>query len=749
MKTMKFISAAFALLLGITSCQQKQENPDVAIEQKVDALLSQMTLEEKLGQMNQISSYGNIDDMISLIKKGEIGSILNEVDPARINALQRAAVQESRLGIPLLIARDVIHGYKTIFPIPLGQAASFDPQVAEDGARVAAIEASSVGIRWTFAPMIDIARDPRWGRIAEGCGEDTYLTTVMGAAMVKGYQGDSLNDPTAIAACPKHFVGYGAVEGGRDYNSTFIPERRLRNVYLPPFEAAAKAGAATFMTSFNDNDGVPSTGNTFILRNVLRDEWGFDGIVVTDWASAAEMMSHGFAADEKEVAMKAVNAGVDMEMVSYTFVKKLPELIKEGKVKETTIDNAVRNILRIKYRLGLFDQPYVDENKDVMYAPAHLEAAKRAAVESAILLKNEKQTLPLGNSIKTVAIIGPMADAPYEQMGTWVFDGEKSHTVTPLTAIREQFGDKIQVLYEPGLGYSRDRNTSGIAKAVSTASRADAVLIFVGEEAILSGEAHCLADLNLQGAQSELIEAVAKTGKPLVTVVMAGRPLTIGKEVELSDAVLYMFHPGTMGGPALADLLWGKAVPSGKTPVTFPKMVGQIPVYYAHNNTGRPATKKETLLDDIEVEAGQTSLGCTSFYMDAGFDPLFPFGYGLSYTTFAYSNIKLSSTNLKKDDVLTITFDLENTGNYEGTEIAQLYIQDKVGSVTRPVKELKRFTRITLKPGEKKNISFELPISELAFWNIDMQHVVEAGDFNLWVAPDSQSGAPVTFKVTD
>lgn len=749
MKTMKFISAAFALLLGITSCQQKQENPDVAIEQKVDALLSQMTLEEKLGQMNQISSYGNIDDMISLIKKGEIGSILNEVDPARINALQRAAVQESRLGIPLLIARDVIHGYKTIFPIPLGQAASFDPQVAEDGARVAAIEASSVGIRWTFAPMIDIARDPRWGRIAEGCGEDTYLTTVMGAAMVKGYQGDSLNDPTAIAACPKHFVGYGAVEGGRDYNSTFIPERRLRNVYLPPFEAAAKAGAATFMTSFNDNDGVPSTGNTFILRNVLRDEWGFDGIVVTDWASAAEMMSHGFAADEKEVAMKAVNAGVDMEMVSYTFVKKLPELIKEGKVKETTIDNAVRNILRIKYRLGLFDQPYVDENKDVMYAPAHLEAAKRAAVESAILLKNEKQTLPLGNSIKTVAIIGPMADAPYEQMGTWVFDGEKSHTITPLTAIREQFGDKVQVLYEPGLGYSRDRNTSGIAKAVSTASRADAVLIFVGEEAILSGEAHCLADLNLQGAQSELIEAVAKTGKPLVTVVMAGRPLTIGKEVELSDAVLYMFHPGTMGGPALADLLWGKAVPSGKTPVTFPKMVGQIPVYYAHNNTGRPATKKETLLDDIEVEAGQTSLGCTSFYMDAGFDPLFPFGYGLSYTTFAYSNIKLSSTNLKKDDVLTITFDLENTGNYEGTEIAQLYVQDKVGSVTRPVKELKRFTRITLKPGEKKNISFELPISELAFWNIDMQHVVEAGDFNLWVAPDSQSGAPVTFKVTD
>lgn len=750
MKTMKFISTTFAvLLLGMASCVQKPENPEAAIEQKVDALLSQMTLEEKIGQMNQISSYGNIEDMTELIKKGEIGSILNEVDPGRINALQRVAVKESRLGIPLLMARDVIHGFKTIFPIPLGQAASFDPQVAEDGARVAAIEASSVGIRWTFSPMIDVARDPRWGRIAEGCGEDTYLTSVMGAAMVKGYQGDSLNDPTAIAACPKHFVGYGAAEGGRDYNSTFIPERRLRNVYLPPFEAAAKAGAATFMTSFNDNDGIPSTGNTFILRNVLREEWGFDGIVVTDWASAAEMMNHGFADDEKEVAMKAVNAGVDMEMVSYTFVKELPRLVKEGKVQEATIDNAVRNILRIKYRLGLFDQPYVDENKQVMYAPAHLDAARRAAVESAILLKNEKQVLPLGNAIKTVAVIGPMADAPYEQMGTWVFDGEKSHTVTPLAAIRKQFGDKLQILYEPGLSYSRDRNTSDIAKAVSAASRADVILAFVGEEAILSGEAHCLADLNLQGAQSELIEAVAKTGKPLVTVVMAGRPLTIGKETELSDAVLYMFHPGTMGGPALADLLWGKAVPSGKTPVTFPKIVGQIPVYYAHNNTGRPATKKETLLDDIQVEAGQTSLGCTSFYMDAGFDPLFPFGYGLSYTTFAYSNIRLSATELKKDDVLTVTFDLENTGNYEGTEIAQLYVQDKVGSVTRPVKELKRFSRITLKPGEKKSVSFELPVSELAFWNIDMKHVVEAGDFNLWVAPDSQSGSPVSFKVTD
>lgn len=749
MKIAKIISACL-LLLPLVSCTQVQEKGDAAIEQKVKSLLSKMTLEEKLGQMNQISSYGNIEDMSGLIKKGEVGSILNEVEPIRINALQRVAIEESRLGIPLLMARDVIHGFKTIFPIPLGQAASFNPQVAEDGARVAAIEAASVGIRWTFAPMIDIARDPRWGRIAEGCGEDTYLTTVMGVAMVKGYQGDSLNSPTSIAACPKHFVGYGAAEGGKDYSSTFIPERRLRDVYLPPFEAAAAAGAATFMTSFNDNDGVPSTGNSFILKDVLRKEWGFDGLVVSDWASTSEMIAHGFAADSKEAAMKAVNAGVDMEMVSYTFVKELPGLIKEGKVKETTIDEAVRNILRIKYRLGLFDNPYVDEKKpSVMYAPSHLEAAKQAAVQSAILLKNEKETLPIQSSVKSVAIVGPMAHAPYEQLGTWVFDGDKNHTQTPLTAIKELVGDKVQVIYEPGLAFSRDKDVSGIAKAASAAARADVILAFVGEESILSGEAHCLADLNLQGAQTQLLEALAKIGKPLVTVVMAGRPLTIGKEADLSAAVLYSFHPGTMGGPAIADLLWGKAVPSGKTPVTFPKMVGQIPVYYSHNNTGRPATRSEVLLDDIAVEAGQTSLGCTSFYMDAGFDPLYPFGYGLSYTTFKYGKLKLSADELRKGDVLTVTFDLENTGKYEGTEVAQLYVQDKVASVTRPVKELKRFTRVTLKPGERKTVSYELPVSELAFWNIDMVKTVEPGDFGLWVGPDSQTGEEVFFKVVD
>jgi len=723
---------------------------DEQIEKKIEGLLSKMTLGEKIGQMNQISSYGNLEEMSRMIKKGEVGSILNEIDPVRVNALQRLAMEESRLGIPLLIARDVIHGFKTVFPIPLGQAASFNPQIAEDGARVAAKEASSVGIRWTFAPMIDISRDPRWGRIAESCGEDTYLASVMGAAMIKGFQGNSLNDPTSIVACAKHFVGYGATEGGRDYNSTYITERQLRNVYLPPFEAAVKQGAGTFMTSFNDNDGVPSSANSFILKKVLRNEWGFDGFVVSDWASIKEMVSHGFCADDKEAAMKAANAGVDMEMVSYTYMNNLKELIKENKVSEKTIDDAVRNILRVKFRLGLFDNPYINEKApSAMYTPDNLAKAKEAAVQSAILLKNDNNTLPISSSVKTIAVVGPMADAPYEQMGTWTFDGEKARTQTPLQALKQFYGDKVQIIYEPALAFSRDKSTANIAKTVNVAAKADMVLAFVGEEAILSGEAHCLADLHLQGAQTALIEALAKTGKPLVTVVMAGRPLTIEKETKLSNSVLYSFHPGTMGGPAIADLLFGKSVPSGKTPVTFPKEVGQIPMYYSHNNTGRPATRKETLIDSIKVEAGQTSLGCTSFYMDAGFDPLFPFGYGLSYTTFQYNNLKLSSKELGMQQVLTITFDLKNTGNCEGTEVAQLYVRDKVGSVTRPVKELKRFTRVTLKPGDTKNVSFTLPIEELAFWNIDMKKVVEPGDFTLWVGTNSQEGISADFKVKD
>lgn len=745
----KHTTAAVALMSLAACTAGVKPAADPELESRIDKLLSQMTLEEKMGQMNQISSYGNIEVMSTMIKRGEIGSILNEVDPVRVNALQRVAMEESRLGIPLLIARDVIHGFKTVFPIPLGQAASFDTQVAYNGARVAATEASAVGIRWTFAPMIDIARDPRWGRMAEGCGEDPYLTSVMGAAMVRGFQADSLADPTAIAACAKHFVGYGAAEGGRDYNSTFISERQLRNVYLPPFKAAAEAGSATFMTSFNDNDGVPSTANKFVLKDILRGEWNYDGMVVTDWASAAEMITHGYASDSADAAQKSINAGVDMEMVSYTFYTNIPDLLKSGAIKMADIDNAVRNVLRLKFRLGLFDNPYVDEKRIAtdLYAPEHLAAAKEAAVKSAILLKNDASTLPLGADVKRVAIVGPLADAPHDQLGTWTFDGEKTHTVTPLEAIRQLVGDKVDIIYEPGLRYSRDNDASGIARAAAAARRADVVLAFVGEEAILSGEAHSLADLNLKGAQSQLISQLAATGKPVVTIVMAGRPLTIGREVEQSAAVLYNFHPGTMGGPAIADLLWGNAVPSGKTPVTFPRMTGQVPIYYCHNNSGRPATRNEVLIDDIPLEAGQTSLGCTSFYLDAGFDPLFPFGFGLSYTEFAYGKPVLSASEFTAADTITVQCDITNTGSIAATEVAQLYVQDVVGSVTRPVKELKRFERITIEPEQTATVRFSLPVSDLAFWNSQMKYGVEPGNFRLWVATNSQSGEAVGFRV--
>ena len=710
------------------------------IDKKVDELMAKMTLEEKIGQMNQLSGgYNTIEEVVA----GRVGSILNCVDAEEINAVQRAAVERSRLGIPVIVSRDVIHGFRTIFPIPLGQAATFDPAIVEQGARVAAVEASAAGIRWTFSPMLDVARDPRWGRVAEGSGEDPYLDALMGVAMVKGYQGDNLSDPTSMAACIKHFAGYGAAEGGRDYNSTMITERSLRNTYLPAFKACADAGAATLMTSFNEIDGVPSTGNTFLLKDLLRGEWGWKGMVVTDWNSSGEMIAHGFAKDLKHATELSVNAGVDMDMMSHGFVSYISELLKEGKISEKEIDRAVRNILRLKFELGLFENPYVDTlaSAKVDYAPEHLAAAKQCAVESAILLKNNG-VLPLEKA-RTILVTGPLADAPYEQLGTWTFDGQPEHTVTPLQALRKEYN----VIWEPGLEYSRDRNSSNFAKVTAAASSADAAVVFVGEEAILSGEAHSLSDLNLQGAQSELIKAVRRSGKPVVVVVMAGRPLTIERDLENCDAMLYAFHPGTMGGEALADLIKGRVSPSGRLPMTFLRTVGQAPFYYNHNNSGRPCSGNETLLNDIPIAAGQTSLGCTSYYLDSGYGPLFPFGYGLTYSTFSYSDIALEKNVLSKNDVLRVKCRLTNTGSRKATELAQLYVRDLVGSVVRPVRELKRFERVTLESGQSAELSFELPVSELAFWNADMEYIVEPGDFKVWVAPDSESGTPLDFKV--
>jgi len=741
---MKCTKLLLLSLMAVLACSRQAgttvgSSPEV--EARVDKLLGQMTLQEKIGQMNQVSAGGEVSNYADALRKGQIGSILNEVDPAKINEFQRIAVEESRLGIPLLVGRDVIHGFHTVFPIPLGLAATFDPALVEEGARVAALEATAQGVRWTFSPMLDIARDPRWGRMAEGSGEDTYLDARMGEAMVRGYQGASL-DSTSMAACIKHFVGYGAAEGGRDYNSTFLTERQLRNIYLPPFEAAVKAGALTLMTSFNDNDGVPSTGNTFVVKDILRGEWGFDGLVVTDWNSMGEMINHGFGTDRKDVAEKAANAGVDMDMMTYGFLSHLEELVKGGAVKEKTIDKAVRNILRVKILLGLFEHPYVDVEaaKAVQYAPEHLASAQKSAEESVILLKNDG-VLPLKEG--RILVTGPLADAPHDQLGTWAFDGQKEHTVTPLQALRDRFPGRVD--YVPGLRYSREKRDN-FADVTAAARKADIVLAFLGEEAILSGEAHSLADLNLVGSQSALLAALKATGKPVVAIVMAGRPLTIERDLPNMDALLYAFHPGTMGGPALARILAGEVNPSGKTPVTFLRTVGQAPLYYSHHMTGRPYNG-ETLLEDIPLEAGQTSLGNTSYYLDYGAYPLFPFGFGLSYTTFAYSGIGLDKKVYGADDTIQVSFTLANTGTCEGTEVAQVYVRDLVGSITRPVKELKAFLRVSLLPGESRQLTVQLPVSELSFTGLDGKRKVEPGDFQLWVAGSSKEGSPVAFAV--
>jgi beta-glucosidase len=695
----------------------------------------------------QQNSEGYSDNKIGQIKSGGIGSILNETNPEIIHALQKVAVEESRLGIPLIFARDIIHGFKTIFPVPLGQSASWNPQIVEDGARIAAREASSVGIRWTFAPMLDIGRDQRWGRIVEGFGEDPCLTSVLGVAMVRGFQGEKLDDPASIAACAKHFAGYGAAEGGRDYNTSVISNEQLRNIYLPPFKAVADAGAGTFMVSFNEINGIPNSGNPYLTQRILRDEWKYDGMVVSDWNSIGEMLNHGYVKDPENAAIAALNAGVDMDMENHVF-PRLIHLVKNGTVKEKAVDEAVRRVLRLKFRLGLFENPY-PTTQPLFYTAEYLEKAKNAAIESAILLKNENNLLPLSADIKSVAVIGPMADAPHDQLGTWIFDGEKSHTVTPLATLREEYGATLKINYAPGLNYSRDKDKKQFATAIAAAKASDVILFFAGEEAILSGEAHSRADISLPGAQKELLAEIAKTGKPLVLIVMAGRTTEIYKELPLVNAYLFSFHPGTMGGPALVDLIFGKAVPSGKLPVTYPKMVGQSPLYYNHKNTGRPPVGEIENIDDIPLEAGQVSLGNTSHYLDAGKDPLFPFGYGLSYTTFQYSDLKLSASEIGKDDQLTASCVLTNTGTREGNEIVQLYIRDWVASVTRPVKELKAFDKISLKPGESRTVSFTLTANDLKFWNNDNQQLLEAGDFTLWIGPNSAEGLETNFKLKE
>jgi len=720
-----------------------QAAPSADIEVRITSLLTRMTLDEKIGQMSQSTSMttplsGQIKEEI---RRGRWGSFLNAGSPQDRAEAQRIALKESRLGIPLLFGRDVIHGYRTIFPIPLGQSASWDPDLIEQAARIAAHEAFADGIRWTFAPMVDITRDPRWGRVAEGLGEDPYLASRLAVSMIHGFQSDSLSSTGAIAASAKHYVGYGAAEAGREYNSTWVPEGQLREVYLPPFQAASDAGVATFMPGFNALNGVPATGNLFTLQKILRGEWNFKGMVVSDYTAIPEMIQHGYAANTADAARKALLAGVDMEMVSTTYFDHLKTLVEKGLVDRRAIDAAVRNILRLKFQLGLFDQsPPVPVEPPAAEA---LEIAKRLATESIVLLKNDTHILPLSKSNEKIAVIGPLADSPVDQMGTWTMDGRASDVQTPLAALREKLGD-ARVLYSPGLKNSRDLARDGFEDALQKARMADVVLLFLGEEQILSGEAHSRAFLDLPGAQEALVNEIAKLGRPLVTVVLAGRPLTFHETAAKSKAILYGWHPGTMGGPAIADLLFGDAVPSGKLTITFPRTVGQVPIYYAQLPTGRPASSS-----DLGIPLGNpvNPVGYVSKYVDVDFTPEFPFGYGLSYSDFKYSNLRVSAPKLRMGGLLTLAADITNTGAVAADEIVQLYVHQDVASVSRPVRQLKGARRVHLKPGETVNVQFLVTTKDLAFYNQRMQLLTEPGTFHFWIAPDSARGIEGKFIV--
>ena len=738
--------------MSATIAESRRESDD--IEQRVETLLEQMTLAEKIGQMSQLNaSDGHAPDYLGdALRAGKVGSVLNVANVEIINELQRIAVEESRLGIPLIVGRDVIHGFRTIMPIPLGQAASFNPDIVRDGARVAALEAATAGINWTFAPMIDISRDARWGRIAESLGEDPYLTGVLGAAMVQGFQGDDLTAAGTIAACAKHFAGYGASEAGRDYSATNIPENELRNVYLEPFKAAVDAGVTTFMTSFSDLDGVPATGNEFLLRQVLRDEWDFDGFVVSDWDSVRQLQVHGLTENDRESAHMAVTAGVDMEMAGDAYVSHLESLVEDGRVSVDTIDTRVANILRIKFKLGLFENPYTDPSRlPPLASDEALQTARKAALQSVVMLKNDDDVLPLSKDrVSSLAVIGPLADAPYEQLGTWIFDGEPELSVTPLAAIRDQLGERVSIRYVRAMETSRSKVSPAFDEAVDAARESDVAVLFLGEESILSGEAHSRADIDLPGDQAELVRRVKATGTTVIAVILAGRPLTLSNIVDHVDAILFAWHPGTMGGPAIADLLSGVESPSGKLPATFPRMVGQVPIYYNHKNTGKPPIPETTvLIDDIPVGARQTSVGNTAYHLDAGYKPLFPFGHGLSYAKYRYDNIRVSADEIGLGDTITISADLSNDGEVAADEVVQLYIRDPVANVTRPVRELKGFQRVRVEPGQTVTVDFKVHTDDLAFYGRDAQLITEPGEFHVWIGGSSETELRTGFRIAE
>jgi beta-glucosidase len=720
---------------------------------RVERLLEQMTLAEKVGQMAQWALHkkheedpAELERTLGAVRAGRIGSFLNARNLAFRNQLQRAAVEESRLGIPLVFGRDVIHGYRTIFPIPLGQAASFDPRLAEATAAAAAREASETGIDWTFAPMVDVTREPRWGRVAEGFGEDALLASRMGAAMVRGFQGEDPSAPGRVAACVKHYFAYGAAEAGKEYNTTWVPEGLLRDLYLPPFRACVEAGALTVMCGFNDLNGVPLSANRWALREVLKGELGFRGFVVSDWASMKEMIQHGLCADERDVARESARAGVDMEMASSAYERELARLVEAGIVPLAELDDAVRRILDVKERLGLFERPYVEApSQSVALAPSHLALAREAARASLVLLKNDERCLPLGPGLKKLALIGSLADDPHNPLGCWSFDGDRKASVTLRAALSERLGPAVQVDFAPGLEQPRSVDTSGFADAVAAVRGADVAVVVLGEDGNISGECRSRAFLELPGAQRALLAELARVGTPLVLVLMAGRPLAIGEVCSQARAVLYAWHPGTMAGPGIADVLLGATPPAGKLPISFPRTVGQVPIYYNYKNTGRPPRRNfrgipaGTPLDPVDMDAS---------YLDVEVTPEFPFGFGLSYTEFEYSELELSAPRISLSEPLEVSALLKNTGERFGIEVAQLYVRDRVGSVTRPVRELKGFQRIELAPGQSERVRFRLTAADLKFAGRDLQERAEPGSFDVFIGGDSRATLAGEFELT-
>ncbi len=727
-----------ALLLGyIVSFSVSAQS----INQKVDDLLKKMTLEEKIGQLNQYTGFQfatgpqnpNSASILKEIKEGKVGSMLNVMGTKETTQFQKLALQ-SRLKIPLLFGLDVIHGYKTTFPIPLAESCSWDLGMMEKSARVAATEASASGIHWTFAPMVDIARDARWGRIMEGAGEDTYLGSEIAKARVKGFQGEKLGELNSIMACAKHFAAYGAAVGGRDYNSVDMSKRMLWETYLPPFKAAVDANVATFMNSFNDLNGIPATGNAYLQRDILKGKWNYTGFVVSDWGSIGEMINHGFVKDNKQASEVAIKAGSDMDMESRSYINNLKNLVEEGKVPMNFIDDAVARILNKKFEMGLFDDPFRYSNQKredaALINPEHTKVAREMAEKSIILLKNDHQALPLKKDIKTIAIIGPMAKLKRANHGFWAVDVtnatgiDSTYIVSQFEGLQNKLGKNTQLLYSKGCSIS-GTDKSGFAEALETAKQADVVILTLGERFDMSGEAKSRSRLNFPGVQEDLMKEIKKLGKPVVLLVNAGRPLIMDEAEKNADAILYTWWLGSEAGNAIADVLFGDYNPSAKTTITFPRTEGQIPIYYNHYSTGRPVVNENDHL-------------YKSAYIDLVTTPKYPFGYGLSYTKFDYSNLILSKKKMKSSEVLEASVTITNTGEYDGEEIVQLYLHDRFGTVVRPVKELKDFQKIFLKKGESKTIKFIINKEKLSFYNDDLQWIAETGEFDIMIGASSE-----------